>query len=418
MSVHTVTTRIGPAGAVTREAPRRSARLRREWGLFAAGTAAVVGHTLMVGSWKAAVVVGALGLAYVHLGPNLRAAAGADLAPLAALAAWMHVLHVRWDGFAATDLTGLLQLVAAAFFASSAVLALRARPRRRGVCRLLRAAAVAVSALLLVVFVVTPLAAAMWLTGKPRQPVTVELGLPHEDVVLHARDGVRLSGWYVPSRNGAAVVLVHGGGGNRGGVVRHARLLAAHGYGVLLYDERGRGRSGGQSNGMGWDWPQDVTAAVDWLEARHLRKVGVVGLSTGAEVAITAAAHDRRIDAVVSEGVIARSNADTRLQHDWSAAVYWRVAFAAIGVQTGDAEPEPLTQDLRRVAPRPLLLVVAGKNAAELQPSAAFRKAAGPTARTWIADTGHTEALQTFPRRYERRVVGFLDNALAPASQR
>ena len=396
----------------------RKAHLRRELRLFGAGAAIAVTHALVVGSWEAAVLVGTLAVAYAWLGPNLRAAVGGVLAPLAAMTAYIHVLHVRWDGFAASDLTGLFELVAAAAFASSAALALLSRPRRRRVWRLLRAIATVGAAVLLVVFVVTPLAAAMWLTGKPRQPVTAELGVPHEDIVFRAHDGVRLSGWYIPSRNGTAVILVHGGGGNRGGVVKHAQLLAAHGFGVLLYDERGRGRSGGQTNGMGWDWPQDVTGAVEWLRARHVRKVGVLGLSTGAEVAITAAAHDPRVDAVVAEGVIARSNADTRLQHDWSANIYWRVAFAAIATQTGDAEPEPLTDDLQRLAPRPLLLIVAAREKAEVEPSPAFRKAAGPTATTWMADTTHTAALRTFPRQYERRVVGFFDAALNPVEPR
>jgi hypothetical protein len=46
----------------------------------------------------------------------------------------------------------------------------------------------------------------------------------------------REAGWYRPSRNGAAVLLVHGGGGDRSGPLRHARMLARHGDGVLLYD--------------------------------------------------------------------------------------------------------------------------------------------------------------------------------------
>jgi hypothetical protein len=62
----------------------------------------------------------------------------------------------------------------------------------------------------------------------------------------------------VPSRNGAAIVLVHG----------------------LLYDERGRGQSGGRSNAFGWDWPGDVDSGVSFLERQGVRHVGVLGLST------------------------------------------------------------------------------------------------------------------------------------------
>ncbi len=270
-----------------------------------------------------------------------------------------------------------------------------------------------VAAAALVIFVVVPIDSAIWLTSKPRQHVTATLGVPHSDVTLHTKDDVRLTGWYVPSRNGAAIVLVHGGGGgNRGGAVRHAQLLAAHGYGVLLYDERGRGGSSGQTNGMGWDWDRDVTAAVDWLAARGIARVGTLGLSTGAEAVITQAAYDPRVHAVVAEGVIGRSSTDTKLQGDWSADLYWRIAFLTIAAQTGDSEPQPLTSELRRLAPRPLLLIASGTDAPETKPLNAFRRAGGPTMQVWVVHAGHTAASKTFPQEYARRVLGFFDRAL------
>jgi uncharacterized protein len=62
-------------------------------------------------------------------------------------------------------------------------------------------------------------------------------------VTFESADGLQLSGWYEPSENGAAVVLVHGGGGDRTGPLDHAALLRRHGDGVLVYDSRGRGES-------------------------------------------------------------------------------------------------------------------------------------------------------------------------------
>ena len=55
--------------------------------------------------------------------------------------------------------------------------------------------------------------------------------------------------------------MLHGGGGDRTGAVSHAKLLARHGYGVLLYDARGRGRSEGTQNSFGWGWGHDVAGA-------------------------------------------------------------------------------------------------------------------------------------------------------------
>ena len=64
------------------------------------------------------------------------------------------------------------------------------------------------------------------------------LGVAHEDVSFTTADGLELEGWYIPSRNGAAVISFPG----RDGSQKQARMLARHGYGVLLFDRRGEGR--------------------------------------------------------------------------------------------------------------------------------------------------------------------------------
>ena len=42
-------------------------------------------------------------------------------------------------------------------------------------------------------------------------------------------------------------------------------MLARHGYGVLLFDRRGEGRSDGDPNAWGWGGDRDVKAAAAWL---------------------------------------------------------------------------------------------------------------------------------------------------------
>ena len=84
---------------------------------------------------------------------------------------------------------------------------------------------------------------AMWFVypgeDRPRAEETpAEYGLPYEDVALTTSDGLPLAAWYVPSQNGAAVILQHGYRGNRGSVLDTAKLLASHGYGILMMDAR------------------------------------------------------------------------------------------------------------------------------------------------------------------------------------
>src|SRR5206468_4951854 len=60
-----------------------------------------------------------------------------------------------------------------------------------------------VGAVLVGFFFVFPTLLAVDFLAKPRAPVNqAALGLPHERVTFPASDGVRLSGWYVPARNG------------------------------------------------------------------------------------------------------------------------------------------------------------------------------------------------------------------------
>jgi uncharacterized protein len=100
---------------------------------------------------------------------------------------------------------------------------------------------VVVPALLATVFVVMwSVSQAVAVTNSPPTSVgditPADFGLPYRVAEFETADGVTLTGWYVPSSNGAAVVLLHGAGSTRSDVLDHAAVLAHHGYGVVLFD--------------------------------------------------------------------------------------------------------------------------------------------------------------------------------------
>src|SRR5262249_58837414 len=112
---------------------------------------------------------------------------------------------------------------------------------------------------------------------------------------------------------GAATVMGPGGGGGPGGDRLHAAMLARAGYGVLVYDARGRGESQGAPDAYGWTWGPDVDAAATWLEHRPgVARVGALGLSTGADVLVAAASRRRDIRAIVADGATTESLDDVR----------------------------------------------------------------------------------------------------------
>jgi len=207
---------------------------------------------------------------------------------------------------------------------------------------------------------------------------------------------------------------VHGGGGSRDGLKRHATLLVRHGYGVLLYDSRGRGDSEGHENAFGWQHEKDARAAVDFLQMRGIDRIGILGLSTGAEIAVTTAARDPRIRAVVADGLQARSVSD--FAHGGKSDLpYWWVAVHAVGLVRG-AQPEPLSRLVPLIEPRPFLIVAGQKDKGDSAYDEVWARADGRRGVLWKADADHTKALAEHPREYERRVVGLFDRALLPAS--
>ena len=137
------------------------------------------------------------------------------------------------------------------------------------------------------------------------------LGAGYEQVSLTTSDGLELAGWYVPSRNGAAVIAFPG----RNGPQAHTRMLARHGYGVLLFDRRGQGESEGDPHGFGWEGEKDIKAAIEFLQRRpdvDPERIGGLGLSVGGELMLQAAAETDALKAVVSEGAGSRSVGEFR----------------------------------------------------------------------------------------------------------
>lgn len=252
-----------------------------------------------------------------------------------------------------------------------------------------------------------------------------ERGLSYGNVTFQTGDGVTLSGWYVPSTNRAAVVLLHGAGSTRSSVLDHAVVLARHGYGVLLFDARGHGRSGGRAMDFGWYGDQDVAAAVSFLSTRpdvDKGRIAAVGLSMGGEDAIGAAATEPRIRAVVAEGATNRVTGDRA----WLAGEYgWRgtiqeglewLTYACADLLTAADQPIVLRNAVAATAPHPVLLIAGGAKADEALAGRYIQSGSPGTVHLWVApNSGHTAALRTLPQQWEERVTTFLTTALGLA---
>ncbi|MGB3715729.1 MAG: hypothetical protein WA996_14970 [Candidatus Promineifilaceae bacterium] len=95
-----------------------------------------------------------------------------------------------------------------------------------------------------------------------------DYGWDYEEVSFSTADGLTLRGWYIPSRNEAAVILAHSIGSNRVSMLPLADLLARHDYGVLLFDIRTHGESEVTVLPFGGDEAEDVICAATYLQTR------------------------------------------------------------------------------------------------------------------------------------------------------
>ena len=373
------------------------------------------------------VPIGVLGLAawaYPKLRPGLRAILALLFGTFGIITGVEAVYYTTKGGPSGDDFTGLLALVAGIVLLGVGAVTLWRSRKTTGsrVWRYTRRVLLAVGGLAVVYLVVFPLSLSYIFTHVARGFVpTPELGRAYEDVSFATSDGLELEGWYIPSRNRAAVIAFPG----RSGPQRPARMLARHGYGVLLFDRRGEGESDGDPNVLGWKGARDVRAAVEYLRGRadvDPERIGGIGLSVGGEMMIEAAADSDGLAALVSDGAGIRSIREALAIPDTRKRIEATVAHAivtpATAIFSNSLPPQSLEDLSARIAPTPVLFIytVPGQGG-EAELTEAFHAAAREPKDVWLVPgAGHTGGIEARPDEYERRVVGFFDEALLGGS--
>ena len=139
--------------------------------------------------------------------------------------------------------------------------------------------------------------------------------------------GLKIAGLlYIPDdlpagHRRAAVVVLHGFGSNKDGGISKAasELFASLGYITLRFDMRGCGQSQGpRGKVICLEQVADTQAALDFLQSRpevDASRMGVMGHSFGAAVAIYAAGVDPRVAACISTGGWGDGEKKFRKQH-------------------------------------------------------------------------------------------------------
>lgn len=358
--------------------------------------------------------------------PRMRAGARAVVAmTLGALGIVIGIpatYYLRHGGVEGDHYTGLLALVAgAALILAGPVILWRSRRadgtrRQRYLRRAVIAACAPVLALAIVWFVVFPVGLGYIYTHTAPQPAEPDLRVPYETVTVTTDNGLELTASYVPSQNRAAILLYPGDSRTD-----EARMLIAHGYGVLLLDPRGQGRSMGDT--VRWAGHEDLFAAAAYLQRRpdvDPDRIGAMGFSIGGEMLLRAAAESDSIHAVVSEGAGDRVGGTDvtgilRVLVDPAQAVM----TAATTIFSNHLPPPPIADRIGRITPRPILLIYADPGiGGESTSQPEYFAAAGEPKEIWkVPGSSHTGGIDAQPGEYERRVTAFFDAALLGTSQ-
>jgi pimeloyl-ACP methyl ester carboxylesterase len=245
--------------------------------------------------------------------------------------------------------------------------------------------------------------------GREYQPVTL----------FNEQDDIRLSGWYLPSENGATVILLHGFGGNRLDMKARADVLARHGFGVLMYDLRGHGESEGDVRAFGWQDVEDVKSALEFLSNREEvdpNKIGILGFSIGGQIAIRATAEYKQIKAIIADDpgfvTVDDAPAPSNTKGKFIYLVSW-VDGRGVSLWTGIPIPTGVTDVIRDISPRPIMFIGTGQSKEGQALVRYFYEIANEPKELWeIPEAYHGGEFEARPLEYEEKMIIFFNDAL------
>jgi pimeloyl-ACP methyl ester carboxylesterase len=235
---------------------------------------------------------------------------------------------------------------------------------------------------------------------------------------INDQDEIALSGWYLPSENDAVIILLHGYGGNRVHMLSRAEFLVRHGYGVLLYDLRGHGESGGKQRAFGWQDVNDVNSALNYLIDEmdvDPEKIGILGFSIGGQIALRAAAENQNLKAVIADDpgfVTIADGPAPETPAELTTYLISLITSKCISLWTGVPIPSGVPEEIIKISPRPLLLISTGESKGRDLVRNFYLSADQPKQLWEIPEAGHGGQFQTRPEEYEDRVIRFLNHYL------
>jgi pimeloyl-ACP methyl ester carboxylesterase len=248
----------------------------------------------------------------------------------------------------------------------------------------------------------------------PESLLPSDFGMPYEDIVLEAWDGVKLRGWYIHSEEAkGTIICLHGYPANKSDILPVVTFLYPD-FSLLLFDFRAHGRSGGKITYFGLKESMDVEAAIRFMKSKEElkeKKTGVWGYSMGGAVGIIASARYGGIDALVTDSAFA--NFPEMVTHYYGNFGPLKYVFSSLSIMLGryvlgfdffENSPENFIAEIKS----PVFLIHSKQD--EFVPyehaERLFRKAPEPK-KLWAVEGTHTGLDRAFTDEYQSAVKDF-----------
>lgn len=246
-----------------------------------------------------------------------------------------------------------------------------------------------------------------------------ELGLPAEAVTFPSlHENHKVSGYYIPYPGAITTILVCPGFRTRmADFLGMGGHLWKAGHNVLVFEYYGHGIEVGTPVTLGYREINDFLGAVAYAKERAPQnRLGVIGYSMGAAVAIMSCAHDTDVEALVLDSAFASHRGVVEYNFRrafrlpsapfaWIAdyLLWWRAGYRFRQV-------EPL-RDIAHIAPRPILIIHGGRDSIVNPNDAALLYAAAQEPKElWVLPgADHCGAYFEDRYAYVKRVTDFFD---------
>ncbi|USS40064.1 alpha/beta fold hydrolase [Thermococcus aggregans] len=249
-----------------------------------------------------------------------------------------------------------------------------------------------------------------------------DVGLEYEDITISTTDGLKLKGWWIDRGSEKTIILLHGYASSRWSfyIIPMIETLAKNGYNVLAFDFRAHGESEGKYTTVGDKELIDLVSAIDWLKREKpnsANRIGLVGYSMGAMVAIRALAEDERVCCAVADSPpMHLDKTGTRSLRYFANLPEWLYPFVKpiSKMITGTREVHPITYADKIKKP---LRLIAGKKdpivkVEEVREFYERNKEINPDVELWVTEAAHVRTIQLMPEEYKQRILQFFEKYL------